>query len=185
MLCVATGSFICFFLQGGNDYEIFNDPRTIGFTVYSPEDTARLCRELFFEPSPRDSWCSDPNSSPSIGSELNDKQNPDHELLKSATTVPWNNNIDLNYYQAAVKGLDSWLVKCTYDVLKYCFWLLYCNKYQQETKGKRKVHSPDCFEHNFALLLMWFFILILVITAGGERNESELDEGSVHTTLDG
>ncbi|KAJ8363342.1 hypothetical protein SKAU_G00121730 [Synaphobranchus kaupii] len=33
---------------GGNDYEIFNDPRTTGFTVYSPEDTARLCRELFF-----------------------------------------------------------------------------------------------------------------------------------------
>ncbi|KAG9338835.1 hypothetical protein JZ751_025274 [Albula glossodonta] len=32
----------------GNDYEIFNDPRTIGHTVYSPEDTARLCRELFF-----------------------------------------------------------------------------------------------------------------------------------------
>ncbi|CAG5897490.1 unnamed protein product [Menidia menidia] len=35
--------------DGGNDYEIFNDPRTIGFTVYSPEDTARLCRELFFD----------------------------------------------------------------------------------------------------------------------------------------
>ncbi|XP_035259773.1 phosphomannomutase 1-like isoform X1 [Anguilla anguilla] len=33
---------------GGNDYEIFNDPRTRGFTVQSPEDTARLCRELFF-----------------------------------------------------------------------------------------------------------------------------------------
>lgn len=35
--------------DGGNDYEIFNDPRTIGFTVLSPEDTARLCRQLFFE----------------------------------------------------------------------------------------------------------------------------------------
>ncbi|XP_074552401.1 phosphomannomutase 1 [Halichoeres trimaculatus] len=35
--------------DGGNDFEIFNDPRTIGFTVYSPEDTARLCRELFFD----------------------------------------------------------------------------------------------------------------------------------------
>ncbi|XP_028310463.1 phosphomannomutase 1 [Gouania willdenowi] len=39
--------------DGGNDYEIFNDPRTIGFTVYSPEDTARLCRELFFDASPQ------------------------------------------------------------------------------------------------------------------------------------
>ncbi|XP_047213068.1 phosphomannomutase 1-like [Girardinichthys multiradiatus] len=38
--------------DGGNDYEIFNDPRTIGFTVYSPEHTARLCRELFFDASP-------------------------------------------------------------------------------------------------------------------------------------
>ncbi|XP_069052450.1 phosphomannomutase 1 [Lepisosteus oculatus] len=37
---------------GGNDYEIFNDPRTIGFTVYSPTDTARLCRELFFSTPP-------------------------------------------------------------------------------------------------------------------------------------
>ncbi|KAM9473690.1 phosphomannomutase 1 isoform 2-T4 [Salvelinus alpinus] len=35
--------------SGGNDYEIFNDPRTIGFTVYSPEDTARHCREIFFK----------------------------------------------------------------------------------------------------------------------------------------
>lgn len=46
-----------FSLQGGNDYEIFNDPRTIGFTVYSPEDTARLCRELFFDALPHESWC--------------------------------------------------------------------------------------------------------------------------------
>ncbi|MED6257742.1 Phosphomannomutase 1, partial [Ataeniobius toweri] len=38
--------------DGGNDYEIFNDPRTIGFTVYSPEHTARLCRELFFDAPP-------------------------------------------------------------------------------------------------------------------------------------
>lgn len=45
------------YLQGGNDYEIFNDPRTIGFTVYSPEDTARLCRELFFDALPHESWC--------------------------------------------------------------------------------------------------------------------------------
>ncbi|XP_061566975.1 phosphomannomutase 1 [Cololabis saira] len=41
--------------DGGNDYEIFNDPRTNGFTVYSPEDTARLCRELFFNDSPLES----------------------------------------------------------------------------------------------------------------------------------
>uniref|UniRef100_H3CH91 Phosphomannomutase n=2 Tax=Tetraodon nigroviridis TaxID=99883 RepID=H3CH91_TETNG len=34
--------------DGGNDYEIFNDPRTIGFTVSCPSDTARRCRELFF-----------------------------------------------------------------------------------------------------------------------------------------
>ncbi|CAI5674595.1 unnamed protein product [Oreochromis niloticus] len=41
--------------DGGNDYEIFNDPRTIGFTVYSPEDTARLCREIFFDALPHES----------------------------------------------------------------------------------------------------------------------------------
>lgn len=43
-------------LQGGNDYEIFEDPRTIGFTVYSPEDTARLCGEIFFNTPPNESW---------------------------------------------------------------------------------------------------------------------------------
>ncbi|XP_068435671.1 phosphomannomutase 1-like [Clinocottus analis] len=41
--------------DGGNDYEIFNDPRTIGFTVYSPEDTVRFCRELFFDAPPHES----------------------------------------------------------------------------------------------------------------------------------
>ncbi|XP_069380947.1 phosphomannomutase 1 isoform X2 [Paralichthys olivaceus] len=41
--------------DGGNDFEIFSDPRTIGFTVYSPDDTARLCRELFFDAAPNDS----------------------------------------------------------------------------------------------------------------------------------
>ncbi|XP_068574635.1 phosphomannomutase 1-like isoform X2 [Cebidichthys violaceus] len=40
--------------DGGNDYEIFNDPRTIGFTVFSPEDTARFCRELFFKAPPHE-----------------------------------------------------------------------------------------------------------------------------------
>ena len=34
--------------MGGNDYEIFEDKRTIGHTVTSPEDTAKLLDELFF-----------------------------------------------------------------------------------------------------------------------------------------
>lgn len=34
--------------KGGNDYEIFSDERTIGHTVTSPEDTARILKELFF-----------------------------------------------------------------------------------------------------------------------------------------
>ncbi|KAM3914737.1 phosphomannomutase 1 isoform 1-T1 [Leptodactylus fuscus] len=33
---------------GGNDYEIYIDPRTVGHTVESPEDTVRRCRQLFF-----------------------------------------------------------------------------------------------------------------------------------------
>ncbi|MEQ2188666.1 hypothetical protein GOODEAATRI_017322 [Goodea atripinnis] len=33
---------------GGNDYEIFSDPRTVGHEVSCPEDTLRLCEELFF-----------------------------------------------------------------------------------------------------------------------------------------
>ncbi|KAA0197261.1 Phosphomannomutase [Fasciolopsis buskii] len=36
--------------DGGNDYEVFNDPRTIGHTVKSPEDTSRQLDALF--PSP-------------------------------------------------------------------------------------------------------------------------------------
>lgn len=35
-------------MPGGNDYEIFVDPRTIGHEVKSPEDTQRICKELFF-----------------------------------------------------------------------------------------------------------------------------------------
>lgn len=35
--------------QGGNDYEIFADPRTIGHTVTSPEDTMRVIKEMFFD----------------------------------------------------------------------------------------------------------------------------------------
>ncbi|KAA1468792.1 eukaryotic phosphomannomutase [Dentipellis sp. KUC8613] len=33
--------------KGGNDYEIFTDPRTIGHTVSSPADTLKTVRELF------------------------------------------------------------------------------------------------------------------------------------------
>uniref|UniRef100_A0A3Q3X862 Phosphomannomutase n=1 Tax=Mola mola TaxID=94237 RepID=A0A3Q3X862_MOLML len=33
---------------GGNDYEIYCDPRTIGHEVSCPEDTRRLCQQLFF-----------------------------------------------------------------------------------------------------------------------------------------
>jgi len=36
-------------MPGGNDYEIFEDPRTIGHTVTSPEDTKRQLEELFFK----------------------------------------------------------------------------------------------------------------------------------------
>ncbi|XP_034043501.1 phosphomannomutase 2 [Thalassophryne amazonica] len=34
---------------GGNDYEIYSDPRTIGHAVTCPEDTQSLCEELFFK----------------------------------------------------------------------------------------------------------------------------------------
>jgi phosphomannomutase len=33
--------------KGGNDYEIYEDPRTIGHSVTSPDDTARELKELF------------------------------------------------------------------------------------------------------------------------------------------
>ncbi|XP_060904864.1 phosphomannomutase 2 [Labrus mixtus] len=33
---------------GGNDYEIYSDPRTIGHEVSCPEETQRLCQQLFF-----------------------------------------------------------------------------------------------------------------------------------------
>ena len=35
------------FPQGGNDYEIFVDSRTIGHTVVSPDNTLQLLKELF------------------------------------------------------------------------------------------------------------------------------------------
>ncbi|KAJ9109277.1 Phosphomannomutase 1 [Naganishia friedmannii] len=34
--------------KGGNDYEIYNDPRTIGHSVNSPDDTMKILKELFF-----------------------------------------------------------------------------------------------------------------------------------------
>ena len=33
--------------QGGNDHEIYMDPRTVGHSVESPADTIRQCTELF------------------------------------------------------------------------------------------------------------------------------------------
>ncbi|KZP26640.1 eukaryotic phosphomannomutase [Athelia psychrophila] len=33
--------------KGGNDHEIYEDPRTIGHTVESPLDTMRICKDLF------------------------------------------------------------------------------------------------------------------------------------------
>jgi phosphomannomutase len=35
--------------EGGNDFEIYNDPRTIGHKVTSPEDTRKQLEELFFK----------------------------------------------------------------------------------------------------------------------------------------
>uniref|UniRef100_A0A2K6AE86 Phosphomannomutase n=1 Tax=Mandrillus leucophaeus TaxID=9568 RepID=A0A2K6AE86_MANLE len=34
-------------MPGGNDHEIFTDPRTVGYSVTAPEDTCRICEELF------------------------------------------------------------------------------------------------------------------------------------------
>jgi len=33
---------------GGNDFEIYADPRTVGHSVISPQDTVQRCREIFF-----------------------------------------------------------------------------------------------------------------------------------------
>lgn len=33
--------------KGGNDYEIYEDPRTTGHSVKTPEDTVRILKELF------------------------------------------------------------------------------------------------------------------------------------------
>ena len=34
---------------GGNDHEIYEDPRTVGHKVESPDDTVRILKELFFQ----------------------------------------------------------------------------------------------------------------------------------------
>ncbi|XP_038618280.1 phosphomannomutase 2 [Tachyglossus aculeatus] len=34
-------------MPGGNDYEIYTDARTVGYTVTRPEDTQRICEKLF------------------------------------------------------------------------------------------------------------------------------------------
>ena len=36
-----------YFVQGGNDYERFEDPRTVGHRVTNPEDTMSQLKELF------------------------------------------------------------------------------------------------------------------------------------------
>ncbi|KIL58529.1 hypothetical protein M378DRAFT_170526 [Amanita muscaria Koide BX008] len=37
--------------KGGNDYEIYNDPRTVGHAVTSPADTIRILKKLFLDVS--------------------------------------------------------------------------------------------------------------------------------------
>ncbi|THH01073.1 hypothetical protein EW026_g1564 [Hermanssonia centrifuga] len=34
--------------QGGNDHEIYSDPRTVGHSVKSPADTLRILKEIYF-----------------------------------------------------------------------------------------------------------------------------------------
>ncbi|XP_058013812.1 phosphomannomutase 2 isoform X1 [Ahaetulla prasina] len=36
-------------MPGGNDYEIYTDPRTLGHSVSSPEQTREICEGLFFK----------------------------------------------------------------------------------------------------------------------------------------
>ncbi|KAK9393318.1 phosphomannomutase 2 [Crotalus adamanteus] len=36
-------------MPGGNDYEIYTDPRTLGHSVSSPEQTKEICEALFFK----------------------------------------------------------------------------------------------------------------------------------------
>lgn len=46
--CVHLPSLPFLHVQGGNDFEIYTDPRTVGHSVVSPQDTVQRCRELFF-----------------------------------------------------------------------------------------------------------------------------------------
>ena len=46
--CVHLPSLPFLHVQGGNDCEIYTDPRTVGHSVVSPQDTVQRCRELFF-----------------------------------------------------------------------------------------------------------------------------------------
>lgn len=39
-------------MEGGNDYEIFVDPRTIGHTVKDPLDAIQQCSQIFGVPLP-------------------------------------------------------------------------------------------------------------------------------------
>ena len=34
--------------QGGNDYHLYEDPRTVGHAVTGPDDTIKQLKELFF-----------------------------------------------------------------------------------------------------------------------------------------
>ena len=36
-------------MPGGNDHEIYEDPRTIGHSVKNPEETIKLINELFLK----------------------------------------------------------------------------------------------------------------------------------------
>jgi phosphomannomutase len=36
-------------MKGGNDHEIYEDPRTIGHEVTNPDDTVQLLNELFLK----------------------------------------------------------------------------------------------------------------------------------------
>jgi phosphomannomutase len=38
--------------EGGNDYEIYESPDTVGHTVVGPDDTIRQIREIFFGQAP-------------------------------------------------------------------------------------------------------------------------------------
>ena len=38
-------------MQGGNDYEIYESPKTEGHNVLTPVDTITQCKKIFIEPS--------------------------------------------------------------------------------------------------------------------------------------